>query len=72
MVNPERSKKKGGVQVCVLFTPAIYDDIIQIMKIENRWFKETDFVRDAVNEKLDRWKKEHSAYGQPDRVKKGE
>ncbi len=62
MVNPEKSKKKGGVQVCVLFTPAVYDDIVHIMNIENRWFKETDFVRDAVNEKIERWKREHPGH----------
>jgi UTP:GlnB (protein PII) uridylyltransferase len=59
MVNPEKSKKKGGIQVCALFPPDVYQDIEFIMKTDKRWFKETDFIREAVSEKIERWKKEH-------------
>ena len=58
MVNPKKSRKKNGIQVCILFPLAIYDDITKIMHIENKWIKEDDFIRKAVNEKIERWKKE--------------
>ena len=43
-----------------------------MMKAERRWMNIQEFIRDAVNEKIDRWKKEHSAYGQPGRIKPDE
>ncbi len=59
MVNPEKSRKKGGVQVCVLFPDSVYDDIVLIIETEKRYFKETDFIRKSVEEKIERIKKEN-------------
>lgn len=63
MVNPEKSRKKGGVQVCVLFPFHIYDEIFLIMKKQKDWFKEADFIREAVKEKIEKWKIENPEKG---------
>ncbi len=64
---PERSQrksiKKSGVQICTVFLFPQYDDIKLIMKKEGRWFKETDFIREAVQEKIEKWKKENPRHG---------
>ena len=61
---PERkSIKKSGVQVCTVFLFSQYEDIKLIMKKEGRWFKETDFIREAVQEKIEKWKKENPRHG---------
>ncbi len=59
MVNPEKSRKKNGIQICAVFPFQVYNDIVKMMEFEGRYFKETDFVREAVNEKIDRIKKEN-------------
>lgn len=66
MVNPEKSRKKGGIQVCTLFPDNVYEDIVRIMAEEKRYFKETDFIRKSVEEKIERWKSEN--YGGPKRL----
>ncbi len=38
----------------------IYEDIISIMEKEKKWNSPQQFIQDALNEKLDRWKKEHA------------
>ncbi len=68
MVNPEKSRKKGGIQVCVLFPDSVYDDMTHIMAKDKRYFKETDFIRKSVEEKIERWKSEN--YGGPGRLPK--
>ncbi|MEM3845484.1 MAG: hypothetical protein QXU98_07270 [Candidatus Parvarchaeota archaeon] len=72
MVNPDKSRKKNGIQVCVLFPFDTYNTIISIMSRDRSWFKEADFIRDAVKEKIERWNKEHGAYGHPGRAPKKE
>ena len=56
----------------VQFPEGTVEDINRMMKAERRWMNIQEFIRDAVNEKIDRWKKEHSAYGQPGRIKPDE
>lgn len=63
MVNPEKSRKKGGVQVCVLFPFNVYDEMFLIMKRQKNWFKEADFIREAVKEKIEKWKIENPEKG---------
>jgi len=37
----------------------IYNDIINIMNVENKWLTPQDFIKESIKEKIDRWKKEH-------------
>jgi len=47
-------------QVNVRLPIGIYEDIISIMEKEKKWNSPQQFIQDALNEKLDRWKKEHA------------
>ena len=50
-----------------------YEDIIELMNSERRWNSPQEWIKDAIQEKIERWKKEHSSgYGSPERVKKEE
>jgi len=40
-----------------------YKDILNIMKIENKWLTPQDFIKVALSEKIDRWKKENPRKG---------
>jgi hypothetical protein len=37
----------------------MYEEILKIMEIEKKWNSPQQFVQDAVNEKVEKWKKEH-------------
>ncbi len=37
----------------------LYTDVQQIVKSGRRWISEADFVRHAVANEVDRWKREH-------------
>ena len=60
------------IQVNVRLPVGIYGEIIRIMDNEKKWNSPQQYIQDALNEKIDRWKKEHSAYGQPGRIKPDE
>ena len=47
------------MQVSVTFPFAVYNELEELVKREKRWFSEPDFIREAVNEKLQRWKHDH-------------
>ncbi len=36
-----------------------FDDMVRIIETDRRWVDVADFVRQAVREKVDRWKREH-------------
>jgi len=40
----------------------IYNDIINIMNVENKWLTPQDFIKESIKEKIDRWKKEHPGH----------
>jgi hypothetical protein len=40
----------------------IYDEILYVMKVENRWLTPQDFIKNALNEYLSQWKKEHPGH----------
>ncbi|WP_428086275.1 hypothetical protein [Caldisericum sp.] len=40
----------------------IYDNILEIMKVENSWLTPQDFIKEAIKEKIERWKKEHPGH----------
>ena len=47
-------------QLNVRMPIGIYDDILEIMEIEKKWNSPQQFVQDAINEKVERWKREHA------------
>ena len=47
----------------VQFPEGTVEDINRMMKVERRWMNVQEFIRDAVNEKIERWKKEHPPKG---------
>ena len=48
----------------------VYEDILKIMKENNAWLSPQGFILEAVREKIEKWKKEHGAYGAPSRIQK--
>ena len=47
----------------VQFPEGTVEDINRMMKVERRWMNVQEFIRDAVNEKIERWKREHPPKG---------
>lgn len=44
-----------------VFVPiGLYEDMKKIVEKEGKWMSEPDFIREAVREKIERWKKEHA------------
>lgn len=64
--------KEGRVKVGFELTSDLQKQIVQAAK-EEGFNDQAEFIRAAVREKIERWKKEHSSgYGSPERVKKEE
>ena len=51
------------IQVNVRLPIGIYGEIIRIMNNEKRWNSPQQYIQDALNEKIERWKKEHPPKG---------
>ena len=47
-------------QVNVRLPIGIYEEIISIMDKEKIWNSPQQFIQDALNEKIERWHKEHA------------
>jgi UTP:GlnB (protein PII) uridylyltransferase len=47
-------------QVNVRLPIGLYEEMIRIMDKEKKWNSPQQFIQDALNEKIDRWKKEHA------------
>ncbi len=45
-----------------------YEEILDIMKRENKWLTPQDFIKGALIKEIEKWKKERDAYGHPDRM----
>ena len=43
----------------IAFPLGMVTEVQRIINIENSWLSFQEFVRDAVKEKIDRWKREH-------------
>ena len=48
------------MQVNLRLPVGLYDEIIKIVENEKKWNSPQQFIHDALNEKIDRWNKEHS------------
>lgn len=51
------------IQVNVRLPIGIYGEIIRIMSSEKKWNSPQQYIQDALNEKIERWKKEHPPKG---------
>jgi hypothetical protein len=49
-------------QVNLRLPEGIYQEILKIIEIEKKWNSPQQFIQDALNEKIDRWKKEHPGH----------
>jgi hypothetical protein len=38
----------------------IYEELVHIMKTEKKWSSPQQFIQDALNEKIEKWKKDHT------------
>jgi len=39
-----------------------YDEMMKIINLEKKWNSPQQFIQEALNEKIDRWKKEHPGH----------
>jgi len=49
-------------QVNLRLPEGIYHEILKIIEIEKKWNSPQQFIQDALNEKIDHWKKEHPGH----------
>jgi len=49
-------------QVNLRLPEGIYQEILKIINLEKKWNSPQQFIQDALNEKIDRWKKEHPGH----------
>ena len=64
-----RPKKKvlPKVSVAARIERGYYEDMVRIIDADDHYNRLGDFVREAVFEKIDRWKKDHPLGGPPTR-----
>jgi len=48
-----------GEKVNVLIPEGMIEAIENILKVDQSWISKQEFIRQAIQEKIDRWKKEH-------------
>ena len=60
-----KPKKKvlPRVSVAARFERGYYEDLVRIIDADDHYNRFGDFVREAVLEKIDRWKKDHPLGG---------
>ncbi len=51
-------------KVTVTLPKSLYDDVERIVFNGKRWISEVDFIRQAVSDQVERWKRENP-YGPP-------
>ncbi|HEV2449673.1 MAG TPA: hypothetical protein VGU43_04590 [Thermoplasmata archaeon] len=59
-------------RVGVTIPRRIHDEMLEIMRADPRWFDRVEFVREALKEKIERWKKEHPLGAPPGAVRRRE
>ena len=58
MANRQRSVKEGRIKVGFELTVELQEDIVRAAK-EQGYNDQAEFMRAAVREKIERWKREH-------------
>jgi hypothetical protein len=48
------------VPVNLRLPEGLYEEIIRILEKERKWNSPQQFIQDALNEKIDHWKKDHA------------
>lgn len=55
----KRRTVAGYQKVGVTLPDGLYEEMIRVIDNERRWVDRVEFIREAIKEKLERWKKEH-------------
>ncbi|MBX8644829.1 MAG: hypothetical protein KIY12_08955 [Thermoplasmata archaeon] len=48
------------VPVNLRLPEGLYEEVIRILEKERKWNSPQQFIQDALNEKIDRWKRDHA------------
>ncbi len=51
--------RHSAPKITIAFPKGMLTEIESIVNVEQSWLSSQEFVRDAVKEKIERWKKEH-------------
>lgn len=73
-VGVTRGAKRSAVgyeKVGITLPDGIYEEMVAIIETDRRWFDRVEFVREAVKEKIERWKKEHPLWSAPAKDRPG-
>ena len=58
-----KKKVRPRVSVAARIERGYYEDLVRIIDADDHYNRFGDFVREAVLEKIDRWKKDHPLWG---------
>ncbi len=53
---------KQKPKITLQIPEGLLNEINNIMKIDDKWITVQDFIREAIKEKIERWKKEHPGH----------
>ena len=59
LMSGKRRTVAGYQKVGVTLPDGLYEEMIRVIDNERRWVDRVEFIREAIKEKLERWKKEH-------------
>ena len=51
-----------GEKINILIPEGMIEAIENILKVDQSWISKQEFIRQAIQEKIDRWKKEHPGH----------
>jgi metal-responsive CopG/Arc/MetJ family transcriptional regulator len=63
-----KGTKRSGVsyeKVGITLPEGVYAEMIGIIEADKRWFDRVEFIREAVREKIERWRKDHPMWSAP-------
>ena len=61
----EKRTKSPIVSFGVTLPEGVYEELVAVIETGRRWQDRVEFTREAIKEKLDRWKKEHPLWSPP-------
>ncbi len=55
----------GYQKVGITLPDGVYEEMVTIIETDRRWFDRVEFIREAVKEKIERWRKDHPMWSPP-------
>ena len=65
MTRGSKRSQVGYQKVGITLPDGVYEEMVAIIESDRHWFERVEFVREAVKEKIERWRKEHPMWTPP-------